>query len=78
MPLQDGSEDAAQVLDDDEREEGEERPWEAPSAAADAAGTATPDATAIDPDELRALGAQADELVELLLNTSNGHTQLSR
>ena len=33
---------------------------------------------AINPDELHALGQQADELVGLLLHTSNGHTQLSR
>ena len=81
MPLLDGSEDAARFIDDEEREEGEERPWEAPPAAA-AAGTAThaaaPAPTPINADELLALGAQAEELEGLLLQELNGHTQLSR
>ena len=81
MPLLDGSEDAARFIDDEEREEGEERPWEAPPAAG-AAGTAThaaaPAPTPINADELRALGAQAEELEGLLLHELNGHTQLSR
>ena len=83
MPLLDGSEDAAQIVDDSEREEGEERHFEltAAASAAGAAGAASAAgsgaALAIDANELRALGGQAAELAELLQNV-NGHTLLSR
>jgi hypothetical protein len=84
MPLLDGSEDAAQILDDSEREEGEERHFELAAAASSAAGAAgaasaagSGAALAIDANELRALGGQAAELAELLQNV-NGHTLLSR
>ena len=68
MPLLDGSEDAAQIVDDSEREEGEERHFEltAASSAAGAAGAASAAgsgaALAIDANELRALGGQAAEI----------------
>ena len=85
MPLLDGSEDAAQFVDDSEREEGQVLPWEltaeASTSAAGAAGAASAAgsgaALAIDANELRALGGQAAELAELLQNV-NGHTLLSR
>jgi hypothetical protein len=92
MPLLDGSEDAAQFVDDSEREEGQVLPWEltaeasasaagaagAASAAAAGSGAAGSSATvAIDADELRALGDLAAELAALL-QEKNGHTAHSR
>ena len=92
MPLLDGSEDAAQFVDDSEREEGQVLPWEltaeasasaagaagAASAAAAGSGAAGSSATvAIDADELRALGDLAAELAALL-QEQNRHTAHSR